>query len=209
MIRQLLQVNCGRMNCPQYATCQRIVTEVLKYDESKPVMVLFVGQGGGEEEAKLGRPFVGISGLRLRGLIENILFPELGEFNYALSNTVRFRPSGNREPIPEEVDYCINFLIRDAVYLKPKAVVALGKSAMKDITTMTSPPSMGEVHGRKMNLDSRFTVHPILDMVYVTTTYHPSSMIRKKPRANYQRDLLVDYERAFVEDMKRLPIWCV
>ncbi|MEO6410272.1 MAG: uracil-DNA glycosylase, partial [Burkholderiaceae bacterium] len=88
---------------------------------------LFVGEApGGEEDAK-GEPFVGQAGR----LLDNML-AALGlarGTNVYIANVQKCRPPGNRTPEPAEIEACRPYLDRQIALIRPKLIVALGKSA--------------------------------------------------------------------------------
>ncbi len=88
--------------------------------------VMLVGEGPGATEASTGRPFVGESGRRLRGMLE-----EADVTSFYLTNTVKHRTdSKNRSPTAEEVAGCLPFLRREVAVIAPKVIVLIGVEAM-------------------------------------------------------------------------------
>lgn len=93
--------------------------------------ILFVGEGPGENEDLQGEPFVGRSGKLLDEMLSKI---GLNRENIYIANIVKCRPPGNRDPLPEEQDVCINWLRYQTLLMKPKIIVTLGRiAAMKII----------------------------------------------------------------------------
>lgn len=97
--------------------------------EGKPVDVLFVGEGPGEGEDQLGRPFIGRAGKLLRNTLAEIRVSDLG---IAYSNLLACRPFSeedgkNREPSPAEVETCIPRLAELIRLIKPSCIIALGR----------------------------------------------------------------------------------
>ena len=88
---------------------------------------LFVGEGPGADEDARGEPFVGQAGK----LLDNMLLAlklKRGNKVY-IANIVKCRPPGNRAPEPDEIATCLPYLQRQIALIKPKAIVALGKTA--------------------------------------------------------------------------------
>ena len=88
---------------------------------------MFVGEAPGAEEDARGEPFVGQAGR----LLDNML-AALGmqrESNVYIANVLKCRPPGNRTPEPGEVDACRPYLDRQIALIRPKLIVALGRSA--------------------------------------------------------------------------------
>lgn len=88
--------------------------------------VLFVGEGPGEQEDKLGEPFVGRAGKLLDDMLAVI---GLDRSKIYIANIVKCRPPGNRDPLNIEQDSCIGYLRNQFALIKPKIIVCLGRVA--------------------------------------------------------------------------------
>ncbi|MBI2845868.1 MAG: uracil-DNA glycosylase [Chloroflexi bacterium] len=88
------------------------------------VDILFVGEGPGFHEDQQGRPFVGPAGQFLNQLLEGI---GIKREQVYITNVVKCRPPGNRDPLPEEIAACHPYLVRQISLLKPKLIVTLGR----------------------------------------------------------------------------------
>ncbi|MCP5322958.1 MAG: uracil-DNA glycosylase [Candidatus Paracaedibacteraceae bacterium] len=91
--------------------------------------IMFVGEAPGAEEDKLGKPFVGQSGQLLDKFLEWAGFSR--SKNIYISNTIPWRPPGNRQPTSEETYICRPFLERHIELIRPKFLVMLGGTALK------------------------------------------------------------------------------
>jgi DNA polymerase len=89
--------------------------------------VVFVGEGPGRDENQAGRPFVGASGRLLTELIESVGWSRGDVF---ITNVVKCRPPGNRDPQPDEIAACAPFLRRQLEVLDPAVVVTAGKHSL-------------------------------------------------------------------------------
>jgi DNA polymerase len=89
--------------------------------------VVFVGEGPGENEDRQGRPFIGRSGELLTELIGSIGWRRDEVF---ITNVVKCRPPGNRDPQPDEIEACSGFLRRQLEVLDPAVVVTAGKYSL-------------------------------------------------------------------------------
>jgi DNA polymerase len=89
--------------------------------------VVFVGEGPGENEDRQGRPFIGRSGELLTELIGSIGWRRDEVF---ITNVVKCRPPGNRDPQPDEIEACSGFLHRQLEVLDPAVVVTAGKHSL-------------------------------------------------------------------------------
>jgi DNA polymerase len=90
--------------------------------------VVFVGEGPGEQEDRQGRPFVGASGQFLGELIASVGWRREDVF---ITNVVKCRPPGNRDPQPDEIEACAPFLRRQLEVLDPSVVVTVGKHSLE------------------------------------------------------------------------------
>ena len=138
---------------------------------------LFVGEGPGAEEDERGEPFVGQAGKLLDRMLAAIGVAR-GREAY-IANVVKCRPPGNRTPSAEESASCAPFLDRQIELLRPRLIVALGKTAaLRLLGTEASLASLrGKVH------DYRGT--PLV------VTYHPAYLLRSLPeKAKAWEDLL-------------------
>jgi DNA polymerase len=92
--------------------------------------IMFIGEAPGKNEAKTGRPFCGASGRILDELLQTI---KLNRENIYITNIVKDRPTGNRDPRPEEIELYAPFLDRQIDVIEPKVIATLGRFSMKYI----------------------------------------------------------------------------
>ena len=138
---------------------------------------LFVGEGPGADEDEQGEPFVGQAGKLLDGML-NAIGLKRGEAVY-IANVVKCRPPGNRTPTPEEARACAPFLDRQLELIRPKLIVALGKTAAMRL--LGTEASLGSLRGR---------VHRYKGIPLVVT-YHPAYLLRSlTEKAKAWEDLL-------------------
>jgi len=126
--------------------------------------LLFIGEGPGAEEDRLGEPFVGRSGK----LLDKLMFEEIGITRDAcyIANVVKCRPPGNRDPEPDEIAMCRPWLEQQLDLIDPKVIVTLGKFATQVLLESKEP--MGKLRGRE---------HPFRNAVLVPT-WHPAYALR-------------------------------
>ncbi|XSG74796.1 uracil-DNA glycosylase [Herpetosiphon llansteffanensis] len=89
--------------------------------------ILLIGEGPGQREDALGRPFVGPSGDLLEQWLSEI---GLAREQVFIANVVKCRPPGNRDPEPSEIAACAHFLDRQIAALAPKLIATLGRHSM-------------------------------------------------------------------------------
>jgi uracil-DNA glycosylase len=137
-------------------------------NESSPLV--FVGEGPGAEEDEQGLPFVGRAGQLLTQMIDNTATKEgipIRREDVYICNVVKCRPPENRTPLPDEMETCGQFLFRQLLAIRPKAICVLGATAMKALLNVKEgiTRSRGKWH----------RWHDIPVMV----TYHPSYLLRQ------------------------------
>lgn len=95
-------------------------------DGSREARIMFVGEGPGKQEDIRGIPFCGAAGSFLDELLASI---KLDRRDIYITNIVKCRPPGNRDPQPDEMDACLPFLREQFLLIKPKLVCTLGRFA--------------------------------------------------------------------------------
>ena len=132
--------------------------------------VMFIGEGPGRDEDRQGIPFVGRAGQLLTKIIEAMGYTREDVY---IANIVKCRPPENRNPEPDEVEACIDFLIRQVEIIQPRVMVCLGSVAVRNL--LGQELKISKVRGNF--LDWRGT--PVMP------TYHPAFLLRnsnmKKP----------------------------
>jgi uracil-DNA glycosylase family 4 len=103
--------------------------------------VVFVGEGPGFNEDQQGRPFVGAAGQVLDELLHRVDWRREEVF---ITNVVKCRPPGNRDPEPDEIAACAPFLRRQLEALDPALVVTLGRHSLD---TFRPGARISQVHG--------------------------------------------------------------
>ena len=89
--------------------------------------LMFVGEAPGAQEDREGRPFVGASGKFLVEMLETI---NLTRDDVFITNIVKYRPPGNRDPKPDEIQACLPYLLEQIDVINPLLVIFLGRHAM-------------------------------------------------------------------------------
>ena len=191
---EFIKCECTENSCPVFSKCCFLPTEC-NPDPEGNISLLFIGQGGGSDERKQGRPFIGRAGKRLR---QQVLFvrKKLGKhIGVAFSNTIRDNPDGNRVPTPQEYKFCLRHLYRDIATLKKRGlgmIIPLG-NASKSVFLPKSE-SMLKNHGKIFNFSNDAFGH-----INVMPTYHPSFLIRNAPKFNDQ--CLSEYDKVVLKDI--------
>jgi uracil-DNA glycosylase family 4 len=128
--------------------------------------VLFVGEGPGGREDATGRPFVGPAGQLLTELLRAIEWERSEVF---ITNVVKCRPPGNRDPEPAEITACSPYLDRQEGALDPAVIVTLGRYSLQ---RYLPGARIGEVHGSLRRSGGQF----VFPMYHPAAALHQSSL---------------------------------
>ena len=142
--------------------------------------IVFIGEGPGFHENEQGRPFVGAAGHFLEELLASIKMKREEVF---ITNVVKCRPPGNRDPKLEEIDACSNYLERQLQAISPKVIVTLGRYSMERFLPNAK---IGEVHGQALQARGRAIV----------PMYHPAAALHQ-----------ASLRKTIEDDFKKLPDW--
>ncbi len=119
--------------------------------------IMFVGEGPGFHENEQGRPFVGAAGNFLNELLAQA---GLQRSDVWITNVVKCRPPGNRDPLPEEIATCDQYLERQIAAINPKIIITLGRYSMGKFLPGAK---ISSVHGQMRRVGDRFVIamfHP-------------------------------------------------
>ena len=141
--------------------------------------ILFIGEGPGFHEDKQGRPFVGPAGQFLDELLESINLKRADVF---ITNVVKCRPPNNRDPLPEEIDACDNYLDRQIAAIKPQVIVTLGRYSM---AKFFGNEKISSIHGRARKKDGYICI----------AMYHPAAGLHQASLKDVIRN-----------DFKKIPL---
>ncbi|KSW11824.1 DNA polymerase [Pyrodictium occultum] len=136
--------------------------------------VMVVGEAPGRNEDLQGRPFVGAAGQLLNKLLE---LAGLERKEVYITNVVKCRPPGNRDPREDEVEACLPYLLRQIQLIRPRLVIAVGRHAARRLLELAGHPwhSMGSQHGKVY----RGRIAGV-DLA-IAVTYHPAAALYKPP----------------------------
>ncbi len=97
---------------------------------NKNANIMFIGEGPGADEDRIGQPFVGRAGQLMDKAFEAL---GINREKVYIANIVKCRPPNNRVPEPDEAEACLNYLRNQVILVKPRIVVLLGSTALKNI----------------------------------------------------------------------------
>ena len=125
--------------------------------------IMFIGEGPGFHENEQGRPFVGAAGRFLEELLDSIGYARTDVF---IGNVVKCRPPGNRDPEPEEILACSDYLERQIVAIDPRVIVTLGRFSM---ARYFPNARISRIHGQSKEVAGRLIV----------PMYHPAAALHQ------------------------------
>ena len=141
--------------------------------------IMFIGEGPGFHENEQGRPFVGAAGKFLDQLLEQ---GGVTRADVWITNVVKCRPPGNRDPLPDEIETCTgNYLQRQIEIVDPKIIVTLGRFSMG---LFFKAAKITQIHGQMQKVGDRFVI----------AMYHPAAALHQ-----------MALKPAIMADFARLP----
>lgn len=185
MLEDLAQTIRACEKCPLHSARTNAVPGAGRFDAD----IMFVGEAPGYHEDQQGLPFVGASGkylgelLGLIGLTRNDVF---------ITNVVKCRPPGNRDPLKDEMDICVPTYLEPQIdAIKPKIIATLGRFSM----ALFFPKNVriSKIHGQPKRADGRI-YYPL---------FHPAAVLRNpnlrpvmEDDFKRMRDLLEEIEQS-------------
>ena len=133
--------------------------------------VLLIGEAPGKEEDQVGNPFVGRSGQLLDRMLAQIGLSR--KHNLLISNTIYWRPPGNRDPTQGEIAACLPFAERLVELVQPRLLILAGKAAAH--TMLRREDGVLKLRGRKLNYSREGLTLPVNAMVML----HPAYLLRQ------------------------------
>jgi len=145
--------------------------------------IMFIGEGPGADEDLKGIPFVGKA-----GKLMDKAFLALGikKEDVYIANIVKCRPPNNRDPEPDEVVECINYLRNQVIIIKPKIIVLLGRVALNNV--------LGQEYKITASRGKWIEKKGILYM----PTWHPAALFRDE---NKKIDFIKDLKQVIQKEI--------
>lgn len=181
MYQSIEEIKAEVEKCTKCGLCQTRTNTVFA-DGNPDADIMFIGEGPGADEDKTGIPFVGKA-----GQLMNQAFKGLGikREEVYIANIVKCRPPGNRNPLKNEADSCLDYLRSQVLLVKPKIVVLLGNVALKNI--------LGEQYGITSCRGKWVEKKGIKYM----PTFHPAALLRdESKKIDFWNDLKLVIEEA-------------
>ena len=148
---------------------------------NKKAKLMFIGEGPGANEDRLGEPFVGRA-----GKLMNLAFETLGidRNEVYIANVVKCRPPGNRNPEEDEAVACLDYLRNQVILVQPEIIVLLGSVALKNI--------LGKEYGITASRGKWVEKKGIKYM----STWHPAALLRDETK---KIDFIKDLQKVVEE----------
>jgi len=138
--------------------------------------IMLIGEGPGFNENEQGRPFVGAAGNFLNELLAQA---GLQRTDVWITNVVKCRPPGNRDPLPDELAACNEYLERQIAAVDPKIIITLGRFSMGKYMPGVK---ITQVHGQMKRVGGRFVI----------AMFHPAAALHQ---AALKPAILADFAR--------------
>jgi DNA polymerase len=145
---------------------RKTATRAVPGDGNADADILFIGEAPGKKEDLTGIPFVGAAGKFLDEMLASI---NLKRVDIYITNVVKYRPPENRDPSPEEIADCAEWLREQVALIEPKVIVTLGRHALN---RFFPDAKISEVHGRAFRREI-----PGLGTRVFYVLYHPAAAL--------------------------------
>lgn len=186
MYEKMEQLQQAIQNCNQCKLCKNRKNIVFGVGNEN-AKVMFIGEGPGADEDTQGIPFVGKA-----GQLMNKAFDALGiqREEVYIANIVKCRPPNNRDPEPDEVSSCMNYLRNQVMMIKPKIIVLLGRISLQNIlgTEYKITASRGKWVEKK-------------GILYMPT-WHPAALLRDETK---KIDFINDLKQVLKKEQELEP----
>lgn len=187
--QRLAEIRPGILACTKCPHLVRSRRQVVFGVGNPDAELMFVGEAPGEDEDKQGEPFVGRAGELLTKIITAMGYKRSEVY---IANVLKCRPDmppgepGNRKPRSDEMQTCLPYLRQQIEIIRPRALVALGSTAMQGLTGDMS--AMARLRGRWHEFDG----------IPLMATYHPAYLLRNQSMSEKRKvweDMLVVLEK--------------
>ncbi|WP_242445743.1 uracil-DNA glycosylase [Chromatium okenii] len=149
--------------------------------------LMFIGEAPGAEEDQTGEPFVGRAGKLLTAIVRAM---GLEREQIYIANVVKCRPPDNRNPHPDEIAACAEYLREQVALIQPRMMLALGGVAGQSLLHTTE--TVGALRGRWFTFGET--------KIPLRVTYHPAYLLRSpNQKVKVWNDLVAVLERMNVQ----------
>ena len=184
MYEKMEELEDAIRNCSRCKLCKNRTIIVFGIGNEN-ANIMFIGEGPGVDEDKQGIPFVGKA-----GQLMNKAFDALGinREDVYIANIVKCRPPNNRDPEPDEIQGCMNYLRNQVIIVKPKIIVLLGRIALQNIL------------GKEYKITASRGIWVEKKGILYMPTWHPAALLRDETKKiDFINDLkeVIKKEREF------------
>ena len=136
--------------------------------------IMIVGEGPGQKEDEVGKPFVGDAGLLLNKMLKAI---NINRQDIYITNVVNYRPPNNRKPEPAEITRYSEYLRKHISIINPKILILMGSTAMESLFGSKIKISKGRGNWKDVIINNK----SYLTMI----TFHPAYLLRQPEQKKY------------------------
>ena len=184
MYEKMEELEDAIRNCSRCKLCKNR-TNIVFGIGNENANIMFIGEGPGADEDKQGIPFVGKA-----GQLMNKAFDALGinREDVYIANIIKCRPPNNRDPEPDEIQGCMNYLRNQVIIVKPKIIVLLGRIALQNIL------------GKEYKITASRGIWVEKKGILYMPTWHPAALLRDETKKiDFINDLkeVIKKEREF------------
>ncbi len=174
--------------CTKCEALAKTRTQVVPGDGAENAEIMFIGEAPGFHEDQEGRPFVGAAGQFLNQLITSI---NLKREEVYITNIIKCRPPGNRDPLPMEIHNCNPWLEQQIALIKPKIIVTLGRYSM---SKFFPGRTISQIHGTSKKGDG---------VIYIAM-YHPAAALHQQ---SLRQEIISDFRNisSVLSTLKNVP----
>lgn len=162
MYKNWEELEASIINCNKCKLCENR-TNIVFGSGNKDAQIMFIGEGPGADEDKEGNPFVGKAGKLMDKALDGL---GISREELYIANIVKCRPPSNRVPQEDEAEACLDYLRNQVILVKPKIIVLLGSTALKNI--LGSEYSITAQRGKWIERKG----------ILYMPTWHPAALLR-------------------------------
>lgn len=151
------------LKCTKCSLCETAIQAVVG-EGSLDAKVIFIGEAPGKNEDEQGRPFVGRAGKLLENCLKSI---DLERGDVWIGNLIKHRPPKNRDPLPDEIKACQDYLTKQIEVINPDIIVTLGRFSFNYFF----PNDKITSERGKLKRFGNYQIFPV---------YHPAAALRNK-----------------------------
>ncbi len=163
-------------------------TKLVFSDGDNQSQIMIIGEGPGQKEDEVGKPFVGDAGMLLNKMLKAI---NIERGKVYITNVVNYRPPNNRKPEPAEVSRYSNFLRKHISIIDPKILILMGSTAMESLFGSKIKITKERGNWKDIIINNK----TYLCMI----TFHPAYLLRQPEQKKYSWDDLKEIKKKIDE----------